>query len=672
MNREEAKEFVKKQEPDFLTPAKKKVNGKISYICPSCGNGSGQSGDGIARHRDKYKCFVCGLSEDVIGLWKISQGITDYNEVFNSIYEHYNVKIDETAKQENKERRSATDPGAAAPQRSQKDLPTFTDFFLKANKDIDKTDYHRGISKDTLNYYKVGYIEEWRAPGRTSAPYSPRLIVPISEYTYLARDTRKELTEKQKEFEKMHIKSTEEVEGSAWIFNKKAIDTTEKNIIVVEGEIDALSVIDAGGEAVGLGSTANIKIFLEYLKKHKPKRALILSLDNDQEKEDGSKPGQTAENKLAEGLEEMKIPFYRYNIAGKYKDANEHLQADREGFIKEVIKAENIEKDRKREQYEQAAAINHINEFLNGINEEANTPCISTGFKQLDKSLDGGLYKGLYIIGAISSLGKTTIVLQIADQIAENGQDVIIFSLEMERSELMSKSISRNTLKEVLESGEDISNAKTARGITSGSRYINYSEKEQKIIKSSIIRYAKYAGHLYIYEGEGEVGADQIRETIKDHISITGNKPVVIIDYLQILAPYDVRASDKQNIDKAVLELKRITRKYKIPVIVISSLNRQNYNTKISMEAFKESGAIEYSSDVLIGLQLEGVGESGFDVDKAKRENPRHIEAVILKNRNGRTGDKIGLEYYTLFNYFMEAEKSIKDIKRDTSNFKRV
>ena len=133
-----------------------------------------------------------------------------------------------------------------------------------------------------------------------------------------------------------------------------------------------------------------------------------------------------------------------------------------------------------------------------------------------------------------------------------------------------------------------------------------------------------------------------------------GSAPVVIVDYLQILAPYNERLTDKQNVDKTVLELKRISRDYKIPVIGISSFNRANYSTAVNLEAFKESGAIEYSSDVLIGLQLKGSGSKDFDVNTAKAKNPREVELVILKNRNGRTGEKIDFNYYPLFNYFRE------------------
>ena len=74
----------------------------------------------------------------------------------------------------------------------------------------------------------------------------------------------------------------------------------------------------------------------------------------------------------------------------------------------------------------------------------------------------------MYCVGAISSLGKTTFVTQIADQIAAQGTDVLIFSIEMSRWEIISKSISRHTVIESIASNSDIRNAKTARGITEG------------------------------------------------------------------------------------------------------------------------------------------------------------------------------------------------------------
>lgn len=325
-----------------------------------------------------------------------------------------------------------------------------------------------------------------------------------------------------------------------------------------------------------------------------------------------------------------------------------------------VRKAEHVLdeiKQAQKEEYMKSAVVNYIDDFLEEIRASQHIPYIYTGFRKLDDALDGGLYEGLYIIGAIASLGKTTLMMQIADQIAERGHDVLIFSLEMGKSEIISKSISRLTLTNMLYTNNgDTRNAKTARGITDGKRYLEYNETEKNIIREAIKDYRMCAENIYIIEGIGNIGVDQIREAIKKHILLTSNNPVVIIDYIQILAPYNDRATDKQNTDKAVLELKRISRDYKIPVIGISSFNRANYKEAVSMESYKESGAIEYSSDVLIGLQLKGAGEAGFDVNEAKKKNPRKIELVVLKNRNGSVGEKIEFDYYPLFNLFREAE----------------
>ena len=126
------------------------------------------------------------------------------------------------------------------------------------------------------------------------------------------------------------------------------------------------------------------------------------------------------------------------------------------------------------------------------------------------------------------------------------------------------------------------------------------------------------------------------------------------MDYLQIIAPHSDRATDKQRVDHAVLELKRISRDYRLPIIAISSFNREGYKESVSFENLKESGAIEYSADIVIGLQLEGAGKKDFNPTEAKKKDPRKVEAVILKNREGRVGDKILFSYYPMFNYFHE------------------
>ena len=261
--------------------------------------------------------------------------------------------------------------------------------------------------------------------------------------------------------------------------------------------------------------------------------------------------------------------------------------------------------------------------------------------------------------------------MQVADQVAAAGNDVLIFSLEMARKQLMSKSISRHTLQLTLERGGETRNAKTSRGITSGKRYANYSRTELSLINDAMSAYNKYAERIFIREGVGDITVDRIREAVQKHILFTGGKwitdattgertleggrrPLVVVDYLQIIAPHSDRATDKQRVDHAVLELKRISRDYRLPVIAISSFNREGYKEAVTFENLKESGAIEYSADIVIGLQLSGAGKKDFNPTEAKRKDPRKIEAVILKNREGRVGDKILFAYYPMFNYFHE------------------
>lgn len=650
MERQEAREQLKGQLRAYLESITQKSKGNNMYVCPLCGSGTGSHSTGAFGIKDgtSWKCFSCNEGGDIFDLIGKYEGIADHSEQLKRAGEIFGITIDSyraTAQEDFREykKQPKTEQYTHSNIHTSTAIADYTQFFLQANRDIEKTSYHRGLSLDTLNRFKIGHVENWKHPKVPNAPASPRLIIPTSKESYLARDTRAHIPEEQKPYSKSKV-------GSIHIFNAKALQTATKPIFIVEGELDALSIIEVGGEAVALGTTTKVKSLLELLKTEKPEQPLIIALDNDE-------AGEKAYRELAEGLKGLDIPFYRLNPAGEYKDANEALQGNREAFRQAVEEAEHIQDEAEqaqREAYLNTSTAHYLQSFIDGVADSVNTPYIPTGFKKLDALLDGGLYEGLYIVGAISSLGKTTLITQIADQIAQAGTDVLIFSLEMARAEIMAKSISRHTLQSVLATGGDIRNAKTARGITTGKRYIDYSQEERDIINSSIMEYSKYAQNIYISEGVGDIGAEQIRETVQKHILFTGKTPVVIIDYLQILEPYSERATDKQNTDKAVMELKRISRDYKTPVIGISSFNRANYKEAVTMEAFKESGAIEYSSDILIGLQLKGAGKKDFDANEAKRKNPREIELVILKNRNGRTGDSLSFNFYPLFNYFEE------------------
>lgn len=673
MNREEARQYIIDRSTDYL----QQDRSKKGYICPICGSGSGNKGTGITT-KDKvhFTCWAgCFTNSDIIDIIGQENGLTDYNDKLQKAADVFNITIERGYSR--MDAREDFAPATAyqkqdkIEQNTQQSLhnntytttqteaePDYTGFFLQANKDIEKTSYHRGLTLETLNRFKLGYMESWKHPKAPQAPASPRLIIPTSKHSYLARDTRAELTEEQQKYSKSKV-------GKVRIFNSRALREAQKPIFVVEGELDALSIIDVGGEAIGLGSTANRRALLAMLESQKPSQPLIIAMDNDE-------AGTRANKELTEGLERLKIPFYRIDIAQPYKDANEALNRDREAFRAAVEQAENIEAEAleaEKEQLKREAVVYSLQDFIKNIEESKRAAFLPTGFSTLDSILDGGLYAGLYVVGAISSLGKTTFCLQVADQVAQRGQDVLIFSLEMARNELIAKSVSRLTLIKDLEENGTTAHAKTTRGILTGTRYKDYSQTERKLIQDAIAAYGQYGANIYITEGIGNVGIEEIRDKVQKRIKLTGKAPVVVIDYLQIIAPADIRATDKQNTDKAVLELKRLSRDYSIPVIGISSFNRDNYTAPVNLASFKESGAIEYSSDVLIGLQYEGMDYQEGEADGARQKRIRElvktaeqqgrsgqaqsIQVKILKNRNGSKGDTL-LDFYPMFNYFTD------------------
>ena len=295
------------------------------------------------------------------------------------------------------------------------------------------------------------------------------------------------------------------------------------------------------------------------------------------------------------------------------------------------------------------------------------TPQVPTGFRVLDKALgdgldDGGIPPGLITIGAIPSLGKTAIVLQMADNMAEAGKDVLIIALEMACTELVARSISRLTAK-----GVRLFNTRRER--VTNQAQANYWDEMADRLAESVEKYRDaIAPHIYIHEPETPIPASMIKSIVHEYAELLGKTPVVIVDYIQILAPEpgNERNTEKANMDAAALTLKHISRDYKTPVICISSFNRMNYNEQVSMESFKESGGIEYSSDAVVGMQLYGTGMyikkgQALDVDFEKSRNPRRIQARVLKNRDGITGEYINFEYFPACNLFREvSERPVK------------
>lgn len=422
---------------------------------------------------------------------------------------------------------------------------------------------------------------------------------------------------------------------------QSALLAGETPFFLVEGVFDALSAEELGFRACAMNGSGNRNKIAALLRQRSGDAPVLLLPDND-----------TAGDAWAKALTDEFPALYRCPPIPRGKDLNELLCEDASLaalYLQSCVEAYTAQLP---PPYDTVSAAGRMEAFHAYIEKQAKRPPLSTGFPALDRALDGGLYDGLYVIGAISSLGKTAFCMQMADQLAEQGRDVLIFSLEMTAFELMARSISRETFRWDMTRGKRLS--KTVRGVLDGRRYAKYPADEMVHLGEAEARYTAYANHLWFREGDHETGLDYIRAEIEKHIRETGEKPVVLIDYLQIIASVDVHFTDKQNLDRIVCALKKLSRELELTIFAISSFNRENYNLEVSMNAFKESGGIDYSADVLLGLQARGAGKPGFSIDEEKRKDPRELELKILKNRSAGLGAPIPYRYYPAFSMFEE------------------
>lgn len=682
MTRSEARNEIVNNPGKYLTPAR-----KTGYVCPICKSGSGTKKTGMTTKDGIH--FTCWAGADctpvnadgnkvpidIIDIIGKVEGLKDYNAKLRRACEIYGIDYNQLEPDNNqrindgwKEHKKTMEKKNQEENKEPiKEKTDYMDFFEQCCKRSGESDYlqKRGISPELQASFHIGFCPDWQSPaalrnGR-KAPKTDRIIIPTGKHSYVARATDAAV-------EARYMK-----EGKPGYFNIRGLRKygQEKPFFVVEGEIDALSIEQCGYKAVALGSTGQCASFAAYLDTQniKPRYPLMIALDNDE-------PGQKAAEGLRQQLEGVGIKSENLgNIYGTFKDANEALTSGaKEKLVEElrraVEKAE-TEANAEKVKYMQNSAAFSLMGLLEAARSGHGQTYTPTGMSEFDRVMDGGIYEEFIILGAMPSIGKTTYAMQIADALAKRGRDVLIFSLEMSRAELIAKSISRNTAEIVLEDGGNIATlARTGRDITVSSRWAAYTDQQKNIIDQAAENYQDYARHIFISEGIGDIGVKQIRETIEQHIKIMKQKPVVFIDYLQCLAPESESKSDKQNTDSSITELKRLSRDCHIPIIAISSYNRTNYESGANMAAFKESGSIEYGADVLLGLQYKGVEEESFDLERAKQQTPRSVELVVLKNRNATTGGRVNLEYYPKYNLFTESKaaptaKTWKKTKRE-------
>lgn len=560
--------------------------------------------------REKVHCFACGADYDLFDLLTLEEHLTSPKDALALASRRYGAGS------------IAPPPPIALPTVSRGSSGNSTagsSAYLSACfSHRRETDYFmlRGLSAETVDRFRLGYD-----PERDCA------VIPCEENRYIRRATG----EKKYLNEKGHPSP---------LFQPKLLESSEP-VFLLEGAFDALSAEELGYRAMALNGAGNREKFAALLRCRKKHAPVLLLTDND-------RAGEAWAAALAEEFPEL----YRCPPVPIGKDLNECLVADRTAAAAFLERCLAGWRETLPPPYETLSAAGQIGAFRQYIRDQAARPALRTGFPKLDAALDGGLYDGLYVLGAISSLGKTAFCMQIADQLAEQGRDVLIFSLEMTAYELMARSISRETFRQDDSRGKKL--AKTVRGVLDGKRREGYTLREREHLKSAEMRYAAYAGHLWFREGDHETGLDFISREILRHVEETGVTPVVLIDYLQIIAPVDVHYTDKQNLDRIVCALKKLSRAHCLTILAISSFNRENYNAEATMAAFKESGGIDYSADVLLGLQARGAGSRTFNIDEEKRKDPRELDLKILKNRSGSLGEAVPLRYYPAFSCFTE------------------
>lgn len=564
-------------------------------------------------------CFSCGVTYDIFDLVGTDYNLSGFGPKLNKTgelfgYTHYPPK-----KKDGGLKKAAPSTGVLTLERDQPVMDR-TDELDELRKGSVQTEYlyKRGITQQSISRFGLFETEE-------------RVYFPIIERGictgYLGRSNR----DKDPRYKNSS--------GPIGIFGGDYITAgnTSGRLFVTEGVIDAICLEQMGYHAIALCGSQNTGKLLRMVEDNSIFcRGISFVLCGD-----GDDAGQGMNRKLQSGFLQLGVETELLEVRQGADVAALYLE-DITG-LRNSISALDDAKNKQRAEYAGTSAAAYIERFFTE-RENRRRSVTSTGFAMLDKSLDGGLYPGLYVLGAISSLGKTSFALQMADNIAGE-RDVLFISLEQSRHELVSKSLSRIT-----SSLDTVGKGLTTRQVMSGD--INIFGR--RLLEDAAVVYAQTARSLFIIEGCGDLGVEYIREAVSRHVDMRGAAPLVVVDYLQILAPADSRATDKQNTDRAVVELRRLSRDFQMPVLAISSFNRENYRQKVSMESFKESGAVEYSADVLLAMQLKGAGDRDFDINAAKSKEPREVQIVVLKNRSGLPYAEVDMKYDARFNLFEE------------------
>jgi len=612
--------------PQITEPAKQKVNGETSWICPLCGHGT--HGDGLTRNPQSndgngLKCFGCDFSGDIIDLYMRTSG-KDFAEAVTELAGIAGITIEDSNTPGLNRSQSRFNqniaPGSIKPHPGQETQE-------KAVQAADFTEYYKactdcllGPDGDPGREYLKGrqVLDAALYNGAGYDKNTKRIIIPCSNSFYIARSIDPE--------EKIRYLNPKGIPAA--IFNEKALHTQEvQEVFITEGAIDALSIIQAGGQAIGLNSTSNARALIEKLEKTGTDATIILALDNDRQ-------GQKATQEVQEALQRLQIPFITADICNGLKDPNSAIQEDYTAFydaVQTAITDARAYKNKQQQEQERRTGPGMIDAFLEAVKTRKYEP-VPTGITDIDRAIGGGFIRQqLVILGAAPGTGKTALAQWIFEGMAKAGRTILFLNLEMSREQILARSLSRIAK----QNGEKIRVTDILQG------YKWEWDQEATILNAAEQYKQEIAPHM-IYNPE-EVTADldsilaYMDREAKQAEAAGREAPLVCIDYLQIIRGRE-REDDTAVIKRAVSSLKKYAIDHNTVVFLIQAHNRAaNQSGSVTMESGRDTSAIEYSADLQLGLAYTRcLDRPGYDKKAPEKLTPEEKQLVTLKVTKGR------------------------------------
>src|SRR5437879_1466955 len=285
-------------------------------------------------------------------------------------------------------------------------------------------------------------------------------------------------------------------------------------------------------------------------------------------------------------------------------------------------------------------AINTIEDFHQ---RQGMLTGVGTGFTDLDK-MTSGLHAGeMIVIAARPSMGKTSLAMNVAEHVAIDLRlPVGVFSLEMTSESLV------------------------LRMLCSRSRVNLRNVRDGFLAERDFPKLTGAAGKLasapLFIDDSSALSILQLRAKARRMFQQYGIK-LFVVDYLQLLHSTARRAENRQQeIADISSGLKALAKELKVPIIVLSQLNRElerEKNRKPRMSDLRESGAIEQDAD-LVGLLYKPSAEDDEAIGAPAEQEAVPVNLLIAKQRNGPTGD-VNLTFLKSYTRFESAAKISSD-----------